>query len=71
MNRFVEWIVGTVVSAVVASDVRSADPVVAARKRAARGMFVSLVATWRQASQMLPWWHALPACTSWFDTSSW
>lgn len=44
MNRFVEWIVGTVVSAVVASDVRSADPVVAARKRAARGMFVSLVA---------------------------
>lgn len=44
MNRFVEWVVDTVVSTVVASDVRSADPVVAARKSPARGMFVSLVA---------------------------
>ncbi|MBR8029211.1 hypothetical protein KDX27_35065 [Burkholderia cenocepacia] len=44
MNRFVEWVAGTVASAVVACDVRSADPVITARKSAARGMFVSLVA---------------------------
>jgi hypothetical protein len=43
--RMIEWIVDAILWVAVASDTRSADPAIAARKRASFGMFCSLVAT--------------------------
>lgn len=45
MRNFGELFVGVILSCICASDVRSADPVLAAQKRAACGMFVSLASS--------------------------
>lgn len=45
MRNLGEWLAGLVLSIFIASDVRSADPVIAAQKRAVRGMFLSLVSS--------------------------
>lgn len=42
--RILEWIIDAVLWVAVASDLRSADPVIAARRRASFGMFCSLAA---------------------------
>ncbi|WP_186057871.1 hypothetical protein [Burkholderia gladioli] len=42
--RIIEWIVDALLWVAVASDGRSADSVIAAQKRAARNMFLSLAA---------------------------
>jgi len=44
MSNFFDWLVGAMLSCVVASDPRSADPVIAAQKKAARGTAGSLFA---------------------------
>jgi hypothetical protein len=45
VQRLGKWFVGLILSCIVSSDVRSADPILAAQKRAARGMFLSLVSS--------------------------
>jgi hypothetical protein len=45
MRNLGEWFIGLSLSFIVASEVGSADPVIAAQKRAARGMLLSLVSS--------------------------
>lgn len=44
MSNFFDWLVGAVLSCIASSDPRSADPVIAAQKRALRGMAGSIFA---------------------------
>ncbi|MGH8782862.1 hypothetical protein [Paraburkholderia sp.] len=45
MRNFFEWFADVVLSCIVATDARSADPVIAAQRHATRGMTLSLVAS--------------------------